>query len=140
MKKALLMTTPSRLVLEAETALDLMAPHPYCLPVGLSIDEAGAALVAARVSGAPAVDESGRPVGVLSQTDIVRHVCGSALRRSPAAARDRREEVGGRVGDIMTPAVFSVRPRTPPARSSTPCSRWRSTGSSSWTRRASSSG
>jgi CBS domain-containing protein len=108
MRKSPLTEAPARrLVLQAETALDLMVPHPFCLPLAMTIREAGAALVAARVNGASVVDESGRPVGVLSQTDVLRHHCGAG------AAGARRKEPGGFLTEIMTPAVFSVRPRTP---------------------------
>jgi CBS-domain-containing membrane protein len=122
MRKSLLTKAPSRrLVLQAETALDLMVPHPLCLLAAMTIKEAAAALTAARITGAAVLDEAGRAVGVLSQTDIVRHGCGSGVPGAPGPAaagepppRPRaRRQAGGRVADIMTPAVFSVRPRTP---------------------------
>jgi CBS domain-containing protein len=114
MRKLPLMKTPARrLVLGVETALEMMVPHPLCLPASMTIREAVAYLVTAGIGGTPVVDRSGRPVGVLSRTDVLRHVAGPGLPRAPGPSGTRRDEAGGQVADIMTPAVFSVRPKTP---------------------------
>lgn len=90
------------------------------------------------ISGAPVVDEAGRPVGVVSLHDLVRGLGEETARAlmdrdarpggAPAAARGREAARGsvrdrpgaldgeaGRpwtVADVMTSSVFSVRPET----------------------------
>lgn len=51
---------------------ELMIPHVVCLGPDATVREARETLAKRRVSGAPVVDENGRPVGVISQTDLVR--------------------------------------------------------------------
>src|SRR5262245_62832515 len=66
-------TARNRLVLEAATAADLMTRNPISIRETAVLKEAVAFLVDKGFSAAPVVDEAGRPVGVLSQTDIVIH-------------------------------------------------------------------
>jgi CBS-domain-containing membrane protein len=89
------------LLLRADTAADLMAPNPTSIRAGASIQEAIALLVDRPIHAAPVIDEAGRPLGVLSATDILIH------EREMAAAAVPGKDVQAR--DIMTPAVFSVR-------------------------------
>ncbi len=87
------------------TAQELMTPSPLSIRETASVREALAFLVDRGISGAPVIDKAGRAVGVLSQTDLLIH---------------DRETVGpvgpAPVGDLMTPAVFSVTPETPTVR------------------------
>jgi CBS domain-containing protein len=62
-----------RLILCAETAADLMVPNPVSIRAGATVKEAAAFLTDKGFSAAPVIDEAGRPVGVLSQSDIVVH-------------------------------------------------------------------
>lgn len=48
-----------------------------------SLRDAAELFLAERVSGAPVVDEEGRAVGVLSQTDLMRRTCESAYGQLP---------------------------------------------------------
>ena len=50
-----------------------MTPNPVSLQDTLTLHEAIGVFVDRGISGAPVIDESGRPVGVLSQTDIMIH-------------------------------------------------------------------
>lgn len=52
---------------------ELMNPDVMCLAPKTTVREAEQMLARRGVSGAPVVDERGRPVGVISQTDLVRH-------------------------------------------------------------------
>src|SRR5829696_5809758 len=61
------------IVLQARTAGALMSPNPQSLREDATLREAVAFLVDRGVSGAPVIDEAGRPVGVLTQTDILIH-------------------------------------------------------------------
>ncbi|MCC6640794.1 MAG: CBS domain-containing protein [Deltaproteobacteria bacterium] len=58
---------PSRRVSE------LMNPNVVCVSPETTVAEAQKLLSARRVSGAPVVDADGQPVGVVSQSDLVRH-------------------------------------------------------------------
>lgn len=98
--------TATRLVLAAETAADLMTPNPLSIREGALVTEAVAFLTDKGISAAPVIDPAGRPVGVLSRSDIVVHD-----RESPAQA-PRTAASSAFVRDVMTPAVFSVTPET----------------------------
>src|SRR5262245_16560746 len=60
-------------VLQARTAVDLMTANPLSLREDATLTEAIAFLFDRNISGAPVIDEAGRPVGVLSQTDVLIH-------------------------------------------------------------------
>ena len=49
-----------------------MSPHVICLTPDTSVREAREMLTKRHVSGAPVVDDNGCPIGVISQTDLVR--------------------------------------------------------------------
>jgi CBS-domain-containing membrane protein len=126
-------TTP--LTLKAETAADLMNPDPISISADASIHEAMALLTDHGFSAAPVIDEAGRPVGVVSRSDLLIHDRERIDYVPPvpdyygddelAAALKEHVGRGGfqvvnvdptRVADIMTPIVFSVRPDTPVTR------------------------
>src|SRR5262249_38997375 len=65
--------TAPRLVLSAETAADLMTPNPVSLRAYATLKEAIVLLTDKGFSAAPVIDEAGRPVGVLSRSDILVH-------------------------------------------------------------------
>jgi predicted transcriptional regulator len=114
--------------LTAATARDLMTPNPVSLRDAATIREAIAFLIDKNIGGAPVIDEAGRPVGVLSQHDIVVHDRetvhyantdhefvnpGSVLAKHldddfQVESVDQTE-----VRDMMTPVIFSVRLDTP---------------------------
>jgi len=73
MKDQLNIESAPRLVLCAATAADLMVPHPVCIAADATLREAAAFLADQGISAAPVIDKAGRPVGVLSQSDIVGH-------------------------------------------------------------------
>ena len=111
----------SRLVLEARTAADLMSPNPVSLRSAATVQEAVAMLTDRGYSAAPVIDAAGRPVGVLSRTDLLVHEREQGRHATLAREADLetpmfpvREgfsvEVADptRVRDIMTPAVFTV--------------------------------
>jgi CBS domain-containing protein len=115
-----------RVILCAETAADLMTPSPVSIGASATVKEAAAFLTDKGFSAAPVIDEAGRPIGVLSRSDIVVHD-----RESPHYVSSDPEYykqadltpariiwsdvVNGdiEVRDIMTPVVFSVGPDTP---------------------------
>ena len=62
-----------QVVLDAETAADLMTSHPLSIREDATLREAVAFLTDKGFSAAPVIDEAGRPVGVLSRADLVVH-------------------------------------------------------------------
>jgi CBS domain-containing protein len=129
----MLLETP-RLALQADTAADLMTSSPVSLDEKATLREALALLVDKGYSAAPVIDQAGRPIGVLSRTDILVHdrETFEHLPEAPefynrAELKDRTGEPLGRgfqvekvdrtrVRDLMTPAVFCVSPETPAAK------------------------
>lgn len=124
---------PTYLTLHAATAADLMTREPLSIRENASLKEAIAFLTDHGFSAAPVIDEAGRAVGVLSQSDIVVHDRES-VRYVPQALEyysrtELRTAAGEKLGagfqveevdptlvrDIMTPVVFAVSPETPAA-------------------------
>jgi CBS domain-containing protein len=77
--------------------------------------EAAAFLSTRGFSAAPVIDEAGRPVGVVSRTDLLRNQAGPAVYPArPAEGGDRRTAPdGAAVREMMTPVVFCVHPDDP---------------------------
>src|SRR5262249_7835647 len=128
MNTASTQSAPARLTLHAETAADLMTPNPVSIRQDAPFHAAARTLVERGISGSAVTDEAGRPVGVISQTDLVTHEresAGPPPRYPEYYTRAELETVGGvwqprgcfiegadrtTVADVMTPAVFSVPP------------------------------
>jgi predicted transcriptional regulator len=85
-----------RLVLAARTAADLMTPNPVSIGKHTTVRDAAAFLTGKGISAAPVIDAAGRPVGVVSSTDILARCHSMAAVEAPVSA-------------IMTPIVFCVR-------------------------------
>jgi CBS domain-containing protein len=131
MKTSMKAICPTRLTLRAETAADLMTRHPVSIGADVPVKEAIAFLTDKGFSGAPVIDRAGRPVGVLSRSDILVHdrekvdyvpTVPEYYERSELATRSGENLMEGFqvenvdptcVRDIMTPVVFSVAPDTP---------------------------
>jgi CBS domain-containing protein len=129
MKKLLKSPVATRLILKAETAKELMTPNPISISEWATVKEATAFLTDRGFSAAPVVNNAGKPVGVLSQTDIVIHDR-NKVEYGPSAtdyyAKPDLTAPSGEtlpdgfqvenvdrtlVRDIMTPAVLSVAPQ-----------------------------
>ncbi|OAI55177.1 hypothetical protein AYO44_00240 [Planctomycetaceae bacterium SCGC AG-212-F19] len=116
------------LVLQAATARDLMTPNPVSIQETATIQEALVLLVDRGIHAAPVIDDAGRPIGVLSSTDIIVHdresvttlprlpefYTHSDLELATGESLPRGFQVQHvdrtRVSDIMTPTVFAVAP------------------------------
>jgi len=121
------------LALKAVTAADLMTPEPVTIPDDATLKEAILLLVDRRISAAPVVDGTGRAIGVISRSDIVErdretvehahqapeYYTRGDLTRAAGEELPRGFEVEQvdrtRVRELMTPAVFAVRPEAPAA-------------------------
>src|SRR4051794_12856213 len=66
-------TAPPLLCLRADTAVDLMTPNPVSIREDATVREAIGLLIDRGYSAAPVIDNAGRPVGVLSRTDVLVH-------------------------------------------------------------------
>jgi CBS-domain-containing membrane protein len=120
-----------RTILCAKTAADLMMPNPVSISADAPVREALALFSDKGFSAAPVIDKAGRPIGVVSQADIVVHdretveylpvkpQCYETSQPTTSAGETlgkgfQIENVDRTcVRDIMTPAVFSVGPNTP---------------------------
>jgi CBS-domain-containing membrane protein len=114
------------LTLSAATAAEMMTPNPVSIRDTATIKEALALLTDKGFSAAPVIDEAGRPVGVLSRSDLLVHEREQVEYVKPPA-RYEQDELARKVPpgfqverideavvrDIMTPVVFSVAPDTP---------------------------
>jgi CBS domain-containing protein len=119
------------LALRAATAEDLMTPNPLSVRDGATVREALAFLIDHGISAAPVIDRGGRPVGVLSRSDLVIHQRESVELLAEAPKYYDRSDLATREGeplgegfqverpdptcvrDLMTPVIFSVSPPTP---------------------------
>ncbi len=112
--------TPATLRLNATTAADLMTPNPISIGEDAALREAVLMLTENGFSAAPVIDNAGRPVGVLSRSDILVHdrekvayvPSGSEYLEAADVCWGVQVEDAdlATVRDMMTPAVFSVPP------------------------------
>ncbi|MBX6312811.1 MAG: CBS domain-containing protein [Isosphaeraceae bacterium] len=111
------------LVLDASSAVELMTPDPISIHQDTALPEAVRLLMEKDISAVPVLDETGRPVGVLSRTDLVRYlhkeVWGRTLASShgvslapsaPPGAAEHHAPAAPSVREVMTPAILSVPP------------------------------
>jgi CBS domain-containing protein len=124
MMKTERMGTAPQWQLSCKTAADLMTPNPVAIRDAAKIEEAITFLIDRGYSAAPVIDEAGRPVGVISRTDVVVHdrekinaadyyqTADLLEPVTPPAPRTGKGDAKN-VRDLMTPAVFWVTPDTP---------------------------
>jgi CBS domain-containing protein len=134
MKAAMTLEKPQILALHAETAADMMTPNPVSVRETATLREALGLLIDKGYAAAPVIDNAGRPVGVLSRSDLLIHDRETAehLRVEPEFYHKSElktsagEALGGGfevervdrtlVRDLMTPAIFSVQPEATAAK------------------------
>jgi CBS domain-containing protein len=126
MNVALTRKTDAPLMLRAFTAADLMAANPISLRAEAAVAEAIVLFTEKGIAAAPVIDEAGRPIGVVSRSDLLVHQCEhekhrggkpdyffAPLSESAGAPSESRMAIKSTVADLMTPAVFAVSPDTP---------------------------
>ena len=91
------------LTLQAATAADLMNAGPVSIADSDTVPEAVEFLTSRGFGAAVVIDDAGHPIGVVTKTDVLMHT----RRRKPGLEPDETP-----VTEVMTPAVFSVRPDT----------------------------
>jgi len=114
--------TEAPLVLQAHVAADLMIPDPISIRAEASIEEAMTLFTDKGIHAAPVIDEAGRPIGVVSRSDLLVHQCERAKNRdgrpeyffTPNFEGNAKSDAARMtVAELMTPAVFAVSPDTP---------------------------
>ncbi len=112
-------------VTEEATVAEIMTRSTYCVLADVRADAAAALLLTHRLSGLPVVEPDGRPIGVVSKTDLLLHLherCDGRERPSPDDAALRAVIAAGghdprvdttTVLDVMMPMVFSLTPEVP---------------------------
>jgi CBS domain-containing protein len=103
----------AKVTLDAGTAAGLMTANPVSIRKSATTSEAARLFTERRISAAPVIDEAGRPVGVVSSSDLVRFegekaqfglsVCDPAGGNGKAGG----EELP--ITAVMTPKVYAVR-------------------------------
>lgn len=110
---------PIVLKLHAVTAANLMVPNPISIRANASVAEALRLFTDRGVSAAPVIDEGGRPIGVVSRSDLIVHQAEASRRGhgyffadAETGTFDEDAAASVTVADLMTPAVFAVAPDT----------------------------
>ena len=97
------MPSQQPLTLQAATAADVMNPGPVSIAHTDTVPEAVEFLAGRGFGSAVVIDAAGHPIGVVTKTDILHHT----RHRKPGLEPDETP-----VTEVMTPAVFTVRPDT----------------------------
>ncbi|MCK6548896.1 CBS domain-containing protein [Myxococcota bacterium] len=108
--------------LAATPVAEIMVRNVFCATPQMDLDALTYVLLDQGISGAPVVDEHGRPIGVVSKTDVLRALRDASRRSARALLTPERAGHGGvdgsphardgealatqRVYDVMTPMVF----------------------------------
>jgi len=99
------------MLLSALSAADLMNTNPISLREDSTVDEASELLATKGFSAAPVINAAGRPVGVISQSDLLIHEREQVHYLTPAGRQPVTERMF--VRDLMTPIVVGVTLDTP---------------------------
>ena len=104
-------------------AQEIMTRRVFTVRRDSSLQDAVAALLEHGVGGMPVVDESGRPVAMLSESDLLRRTELGTQRRRPRwlefligpgkLAADYTHTHGRSVADVMSERLYTVAPDTP---------------------------
>lgn len=128
MKTATKTTRLPRMSLAVDIAGDLMSTNPISLERDATVHEAVALMTDRNFDAAPVIDAKGRPVGVVTVTDILVHdreyarylkTGDMTVRTDPIAHAKIPDNFGievvdrTRVEEIMTPTIFTVLENTP---------------------------
>jgi len=115
--------TTNRIALLAKTAEDLMTVNPLSLREHATVDEAMAFLSTRGFGGAPVINDAGKPVGFVGNTDLLRlavhaahestrgyvgHDGAQLSRAAPAIQRRPFCKCPLTVREIMRPAIVAV--------------------------------
>lgn len=107
----------------SKTVADIMTPDPITVTPQTPLQEAIRILAEKRISGLPVVDDSGRLVGVISETDLMWQETGVEpppyimildsviyLQNPARYEKEIHKALGQTVGESMTDKPISVKP------------------------------
>jgi len=89
-----------------QTARDVMTPNPLTVGSEAALEEAVHLMVSRKLKRLPVTDEKGRLVGVISRTDVLRHLAGAP--EPPPEAHQMLPIRARTVGQVMAPDVPMV--------------------------------
>ena len=98
------------------TVETLMSRTTYCVRPEVAVDSVITMLLEHHMSGVPVVDEDGRPIGVITKTDLLRHLHERGDGVDTFGVKEGAVEPGfhptdfdgATAGDVMMPVVFAV--------------------------------
>ena len=93
-------------ILTKTLAKDVMTQTVISVPPSMSVRQLAQIFLEREITGAPVVEEGGKVVGFVSQTDIVEF---ELYLQSDNSIESRMEETGGYVQDIMAPVESFAR-------------------------------
>lgn len=109
-----------------KTVADVMSHNPVVVQRETPLKEAIAILAERRISGLPVVDESGKLIGIISETDLMWQETGVTppayimfldsviyLQNPATYDRDLHKALGQTVGDVMSKNPITVSPDKP---------------------------
>jgi CBS-domain-containing membrane protein len=91
---------------------DFMAANVRSVRADATLAELAALLIDRALHAVPVIDDAGRPVGVVSKSDLLVHAREGGLLL-PLGAAVPQHTPATTAGDLMTPAVFAVAEDTP---------------------------
>jgi CBS domain-containing protein len=99
---------------DATTVRELMTPTVTCVTPDVSAEALVEMLLERNISGVPVVDHSGRPIGIVSKTDVLRErfIDGDTQDGLPDHLRGGfhvENVLGPTVADVMMPIAFVLR-------------------------------
>src|SRR4051794_37400944 len=103
----MLLTKARQPVLMSLTAADLMTRNVVSIPETATLHEAVALMIDRGFSGAPVINEAGRPVGVLTQSDVLAHDRNKMEYAQPVPEFYRRADLRDATGEDV--AGFQVK-------------------------------
>ncbi|MCL4499619.1 MAG: CBS domain-containing protein [Chloroflexi bacterium] len=112
------------MAIEEVKARDIMTANPVVVKKEMSVKEAAQLFTEKGIGGAPVVDDDGKLIGMVSDSDLIMrdvklryptviHVLDSFIYLPNPAQRyneELKKAVGARVADVMTERTFAVDP------------------------------
>lgn len=106
-----MLTASKKLTLKAETAYEMMSVDPVSIRDNARYHEALAFFIDRNITAAPVIDATGRPVGVVSVTDLLVHTRESSWGSTGFTPAEEVDPTT--VAEMMTPTIFTVKRDTP---------------------------
>jgi len=97
---------------------EVMHPHPHCVTEQQRVRDLVSLFLDKGISAAPVVDDSGKPIGLVSKTDVAREIKEDHRANRPESEpsvqpwwdEERLSQLT--VGEIMTPTLYTFSPST----------------------------